>query len=94
MVQKLQQAFPESDWVMNQAATAQYNLRNFDEAQALFEELRQRDPDRLEVCLHIHEHGMFCMSCMQVQCARDETSSIFQCSMTNLHGLCLLRLAE
>ena len=35
---------------MNQAATAQYNLRNFDEAQALFEELRRRDPDRLEVC--------------------------------------------
>ena len=34
---------------MNQAATAQYNLRNFDEAQALFEELRRRDPDRLEV---------------------------------------------
>ncbi len=48
-VQKLQQAFPESDWVMNQAATAQYNLRNFDEAQALFEELRRRDPHRLEV---------------------------------------------
>jgi len=30
------------------AAAAQYNLRNFDEAQELFEDLLERDPHRVE----------------------------------------------
>ena len=47
--QDLADLFPASDWVLCQTATAQYNLRNFDMAQALFEELRQRDPHRIEV---------------------------------------------
>lgn len=42
--------FPNSEWVLGQAAVAQYNLRNFDVAQSFFEELRLRDPYRTEVC--------------------------------------------
>ena len=49
MVQTLSQQFPESDWIVAQAAVAQYNLRNFDDAQELFEELIERDPHRVEV---------------------------------------------
>jgi hypothetical protein len=49
MSQVLSEQFPASDWVVWQAATAQYNLRNFDEAEALFEDLGRRDPFRLEV---------------------------------------------
>lgn len=48
-VQSLAAQFPGSDWVTNAAATAQYNLRNFDEAQELFEDLLERDPHRIEV---------------------------------------------
>lgn len=48
-MQDLADLFPASDWVLSQTATAQYQLRNFDMAQALFEELRQRDPNRIEV---------------------------------------------
>ena len=48
-MQELAALFPESDWVLCQAATAQYNLRNFDMSQSLFEELRARDPFRIEV---------------------------------------------
>lgn len=40
--------FPASDWVLCYTATAHYNLRNFNIAQELFEELRQRDPHRME----------------------------------------------
>jgi len=47
-LQDLADLFPASDWVLSQTATAQYQLRNFDMAQALFEELRQRDPNRIE----------------------------------------------
>ncbi|KAK9814160.1 hypothetical protein WJX72_001350 [[Myrmecia] bisecta] len=47
-LQTLEQQFPRSDWVVAQAATAQYNLRNFDEAQDLFEVLLERDPHRIE----------------------------------------------
>ena len=47
--QTLAAVFPRSDWVVMQAATAQYNLRNFDEAQELFEGLLERDPHRIEV---------------------------------------------
>lgn len=48
-VQTLSQQFPESDWIVAQAAVAQYNLRNFDGAQELFEDLIERDPHRVEV---------------------------------------------
>jgi hypothetical protein len=48
-VQELSALFPNSEWVLGQAAVAQYNLRNFDVAQSLFEELRLRDPFRTEV---------------------------------------------
>ena len=47
--QMMLEHFPGSTWLVAQAATAQYNLRNFDEAQALFEELIQREPYRVEV---------------------------------------------
>lgn len=56
-VQSLSQQFPESDWIVAQAAVAQYNLRNFDGAQELFEDLIERDPHRVEVILlptHFH----------------------------------------
>jgi hypothetical protein len=43
------QLFPGSDWVAANAALAHYNMRNFDEAQALYEDLLARDPARLAV---------------------------------------------
>ncbi|CAK9037576.1 Anaphase-promoting complex subunit 8 (Cell division cycle protein 23 homolog) (CDC23 homolog) (Cyclosome subunit 8), partial [Durusdinium trenchii] len=39
--------FPTSSYVLAQKALAQYNLRNFDEAQDLFEVLTGQDPHRL-----------------------------------------------
>lgn len=48
-LQALSDEFPRSDWVVCQAAIAHYNLRNFDEAQDLFEDLLDRDPHRIEV---------------------------------------------
>lgn len=43
---------------------AQYNIRNFDMAQSLFEELRLRDPYRTEVhlqfCVNIINRALFC----------------------------------
>ncbi|KAF8061421.1 APC8 [Scenedesmus sp. PABB004] len=47
-LQVIDQIFPGSDWVAGSAAQAHYNARNFDEAQALFEDLLQRDPHRLQ----------------------------------------------
>ncbi|EIE22594.1 TPR-like protein [Coccomyxa subellipsoidea C-169] len=47
-LQSLAAQFPGSEWVTNATATAQYNLRNFDEAQELFEDLLERDPHRIE----------------------------------------------
>ena len=41
--------FPRSDWIIIQAATAQYHLRNFDAAEDLFEDLLERDPHCIEV---------------------------------------------
>lgn len=41
--------FPRSDWIIIQAATAQYHLRNFDAAEDLFEDLLARDPHCIEV---------------------------------------------
>ena len=40
--------FPASSYVLHQIATAHYNLREFDTAQTMFEDLRRRDPHRLE----------------------------------------------
>ena len=48
-LQALSEQFPRSDWIVAQAATAQYSLRNFDDAQELFEDLLERDPERVEV---------------------------------------------
>ena len=48
--QALSVAFPRSEWVIMQAATAHYHLRNFDEAQEFFESLLERDPHRIEAC--------------------------------------------
>jgi len=39
--------FPNSSYVLAQKALAQYNLRNFDEAQGFFETLIEKDPHRL-----------------------------------------------
>jgi anaphase-promoting complex subunit 8 len=44
----LNAAFPSSRWVAAAAASAHYGMRNFDEAQALFEDLLERDPHRVE----------------------------------------------
>ena len=44
----LQQMFPNSEYVLAQAATAHYNLRQFDEAQNLFESLHRKSPFRIE----------------------------------------------
>eukprot|EP00883_Tetradesmus_obliquus_P015588 jgi/Sobl393_1/8739/SZX78120.1 len=46
-LQVINQLFPGSDWVAANAALAHYNMRNFDEAQALYEDLLARDPARL-----------------------------------------------
>ena len=45
---RLQHLFPKSEYVLAQAATAHYNLRQFDEAQDLFESLHRRSPHRIE----------------------------------------------
>mmetsp|Transcript_16313 Transcript_16313/g.31650 ORF Transcript_16313/g.31650 Transcript_16313/m.31650 type:complete len:616 (-) Transcript_16313:247-2094(-) len=44
----LSEMFPRSSYVLAQQALAQYNLRNFDEAQEHFEVLIARDPHRLQ----------------------------------------------
>ena len=49
MLQDLTPEFPDSDWISATAALAQYNLRNFDEAQELYEDLLERDPHRIDV---------------------------------------------
>lgn len=46
--ESLCQEFPKSDYVISQAALAHYNLRNFDKAQMLYEQLLQEDPNRIE----------------------------------------------
>ena len=45
---KLQSEFPNSEYILAQAATAHYNLRQFDEAQHLFETLHRKSPHRIE----------------------------------------------
>lgn len=46
--QSLHAIFPNSDNILSQIATAHYNLREFDEAEGLFEELLRTDPYRIE----------------------------------------------
>lgn len=48
-MQDLTAEFPDSDWISATAALAQYNLRNFDEAQELYEDLLESDPHRIDV---------------------------------------------
>ncbi len=64
LLQTLSQQFPESDWIVAQAAVAQYNLRNFDDAQELFEDLIERDPHRVEVRLVLCALLMMQYACM------------------------------
>ncbi len=52
---------------MAQAAVAQYNLRNFDDAQELFEDLIERDPHRVEVRLILRAMLMVQYTCMSAQ---------------------------
>lgn len=55
--------FPNSDWISATAAMAQYNLRNFDEAQELYEDLLDRDPYRIDVSALKHKpHWQNCPS--------------------------------
>ena len=49
LAQALSEQFPSSEWIVCQAAIAHYNLRNFDEAEDLFQDLLERDPHRIEV---------------------------------------------
>jgi anaphase-promoting complex subunit 8 len=51
--QSLYMLFPRSDYILAQTATAHYNLREFDEAERLFEELLRSDPYRIEGCEQI-----------------------------------------
>ncbi|PRP73557.1 phosphoenolpyruvate carboxykinase [Planoprotostelium fungivorum] len=44
----LRSQFPNNDYVLSQIATANYNSREFDAAEQLFEQLFDRDPHRLE----------------------------------------------
>eukprot|EP00250_Pteridium_aquilinum_P025082 c3012_g1_i1 orf=380-2110(+) len=46
--QALHAVFQSSDYVLCQTATAHYNLREFDDAENLFEELLRTDPYRME----------------------------------------------
>ncbi|KAJ8905804.1 hypothetical protein NDN08_002309 [Rhodosorus marinus] len=45
---KLEQVFPKSVYIRNQQALALYNAREFDESQAIFEQIVEDDPYRLE----------------------------------------------
>lgn len=44
---KLKISFPDSSYILSQIATCQYIMQNFDDSQALFVELRNRDPFKL-----------------------------------------------
>jgi hypothetical protein len=61
--------FPNSEWVLGQAAVAQYNLRNFDVAQSFFEELRLRDPYRTEVRALLELVLFMCHNALSRKCA-------------------------
>jgi len=47
-LQELYEQFPNSTHVIMQSATAHYNLRNFDDAQALFQDLLEHDEFRVD----------------------------------------------
>ncbi|GAQ83915.1 Anaphase-promoting complex [Klebsormidium nitens] len=55
-------AFPRSDYVVAQTATAHYNLRQFDEAQELFEQLLKSDPYRVDG-LDIYSNILYVKEC-------------------------------
>eukprot|EP00249_Psilotum_nudum_P012993 c24091_g1_i3 orf=588-2054(-) len=44
----LRAVFPNNAYILTQTATAHYNLREFDEAEGIFEELLRTDPYRIE----------------------------------------------
>jgi len=44
---ELRRVFPDSTYILSQVATCQYNMRNFDASQVLFDEVRKRDPYKL-----------------------------------------------
>eukprot|EP00898_Chlorokybus_atmophyticus_P000194 jgi/Chlat1/1175/Chrsp113S01639 len=46
--QALKEEFPGSDYVLAQTAAAHYHLRDFDQAEVLFQDLLQSDPHRVE----------------------------------------------
>jgi anaphase-promoting complex subunit 8 len=58
--------FPRSDHILAQTATAHYNLRDFDEAEGLFEELLRSDPYRLEGFFHLTPFHMIRKSILLV----------------------------
>ncbi|KAI8473690.1 MAG: hypothetical protein J3K34DRAFT_518801 [Monoraphidium minutum] len=62
-LQVINQLFPGSDWVTSSAAAAHYNMRNFDEAQRLYEDLLARDPHRVEDLLARDPHRVEGMDC-------------------------------
>ena len=47
-LQALAADFPDADFVLSSAASAHYNLQNFEEAEELYAELLKRDPHRVE----------------------------------------------
>jgi len=59
-LQDLTAQFPKSDWISATTALAQYNLRNFDEAQELYEDLLESDPHRIDVS-SLSGIGCFCI---------------------------------
>ena len=63
VMQDLTAEFPDSDWISATAAMAQYNLRNFDEAQELYEDLLERDPHRIDVSLSHMQHFLVFLIC-------------------------------
>lgn len=77
--QRLAPQFPGSEWVTAAAALAQYGLRNFDEAQELYEDLLERDPHRIEVislCLSSLQ-AAFLIYCMGIlQCKNPHFSEV------------------
>jgi len=59
----LLRCFPDSSYLLAQMATCYYNMRNFDEAQLRFDELRKKDPykltslDTYSNILYVKEHA-------------------------------------
>lgn len=47
LYKELLRSFPGSPYIISQMATCEYNMRNFDASQVLFEDVRKRDPYKL-----------------------------------------------